>query len=105
MYAEKAYYKIVGPYYTTKGSITPAQSIPVPTYCAEAASGMYIFKFWLIDVQLPTSIAIGSATTTVPTAYGLMTAYGPGAMVQARAYSTSSGAGSGQAITCWVTKS
>jgi hypothetical protein len=105
LYAEKAYYKVLAPMFTTKGSILAQQSIPVPTYCAAASAARYIFRFWILDVQLLSSVAIGSTTTTVPTAYGMVTALGPGVMVQATAYSTSSGVGSGQAITCWATKS
>jgi len=105
LYAEKAFYKQIGPFYTSKGSIASPPAIQVPVYDAAAASGGYIFRFWILDMQREANVQIGSTTTTIPTAYGMMTSYGPGAMVQATAYSTSSGKGSGSAIVCWATKS
>ena len=102
LYAEKAFYKPLTAMYTTKGSICDPAAIQVPVYDAAASAGKYIFKFWIIDFQLESSFAIGSSSTTVPTAYGMITAFGPAAMIQARAYTTSSGAGSNQAITCWA---
>jgi hypothetical protein len=104
LYAEKAFYKPLTAMYTTKGSICDPPAIQVPVYDAAAATGSYIFKFWIIDFQLESSFAIGSSSTTVPTAYGMITAFGPAAMVQARAYTTVSGLANNQAITCWASK-
>lgn len=103
LYAEKGFYKVLTPTYTSKGSKAEfTVNVPIDSSSATASTA-YLFKFWLIDMQDPANVAIGSVTTTVATAYGFVTAYGPGAMIQASAYSTSSGASSGRILQAYAT--
>jgi hypothetical protein len=103
LYAEKAFYKVIGPYYPAKGAKSSfSVNIPINS-AAAAASTAFLSKLWVIDLQNPDNVAIGSVSTSVPTAYGFVTAYGPGAMVQAKAYTTSSGAGSGNVLQVYIT--
>lgn len=100
--SEKAFYYMVDAEregtYTSKGSKMDFKvRIPVDSSAAASSSG-FMFKIWAIDMQLEANVAIGSVSTTVPTAYGFVTAYGPGAMIQASAYSTSSGAATGRIL-------
>lgn len=103
LYAEKAFYKPIGPYYPSKGSkIDFTVNIPIDS-AAAASSTAFLFRVWIIDMQRTANVAIGSVTTTMPTAYGFINAYGPQAAIQARAYTTSSGAGSGEALRVYCT--
>lgn len=105
LYNEKAFaYDItanMGEQYGQKG-VKDEWSIPIPIW-SQADNTEYLFKLWCIDMQKPESVAAGYTTTTVPTAYGFLTAYGPGAMLQASAYTTSSGAGSGRILQSYLT--
>lgn len=107
LYTEVAYYYDVtanlGPQYPTKGSKLDL-SIPIPIDATAAtASTEYLFKLWAMDCQPQSDVSIGATTTSLPTAYGMITAYGPGALVQASAYTTSSGAGSGRILQVYLT--
>lgn len=101
--AEKAFYKVITPQYTTKGSKMDFNvKIPVDSSAATGSTA-YVFKIWIIDFQNVESVEIGSVTTSAPTAYGFVTAYGPGVMIYAKAYSTSSGAGAGHVLKSYLT--
>ncbi len=102
--SEKAFYKPLSAWYITKGS-TWTQPIQIPVYDAAAAAGRYIFRFWVLDNQLLSNVAIGSSSSTIPTAYGFISYYGLSAFIYARPYTVSSGAGSAAAMTCWLVKS
>ena len=107
LYTEKAYYYDVtanmGPQYPTKGSkLSFTVTIPIDASAA-TASTEYLWKLWTLDCQLESDVAVGATTTSLPTAYGMVTAYGPGALVQATAYSTSSGAGTGRILQVYLT--
>lgn len=107
LYTEVAYYYDVtarmGPQYPSKGSkLSFTIDIPIDATAA-TASTEYLFKVWAIDCQPESDVAVGATTTSLPTAYGMVTAYGPGALIQASAYTTSSGAGSGRILQVYLT--
>lgn len=103
LYAEKAFYKVLDPEYPAKGfKVDFSINIPIDSSAA-ASSTKFLFKFWIIDIQYEPNVQIGSVTTSIPTAYGFITSYGPGAMIQAKAYSTSSGAGTGEVLRVYCT--
>lgn len=107
LYTEKAFYYDVtanmGPLYPTKGSKL-AFTVPIPIDATAAtASTAYLFKVWAMDCQLESDVAVGATTTSLPTAYGMVTSYGPGALIQASAYTASSGAGSGRLLQVYLT--
>jgi hypothetical protein len=107
LYTEVAYYYDItanmGPQYPSKGSkLTFTVDIPIDA-AAAAASTEFLFKVWVMDIQLESDVAVGATSTSIPTAYGMVTSYGPGALIQASAYSTSSGAGSGRILQSYLT--
>jgi hypothetical protein len=100
---EKAFYKKLGPYYTTKGSKVDFKvKIPLDT-SAVVASSVGLFKLWVLDFQLEQNVAIGSVTTAIPTVYGFLGEYGPDAAIYASAFSTSSGASTGRVLQSYLT--
>jgi len=58
-------------------------------------------KLWLQDMQYVPNIAIGAATTTLPTVYGFVSNYGIDATIFAKAFATSSGAGTDVVLTMY----
>jgi hypothetical protein len=103
LYAQKAFYKPIGPFFAPKGS-TMNFAIPIPIDSSSAAKATkYEFEFWIIDMQNPTSIGIGTMTTGAPTAYGFITQYGLSACEQTYAYTTSSGKATQQQVTAFLT--
>lgn len=103
LYAEKAFYKPMDAIFPTKGS-KGQFTIDIPIDATAAgASTEYLWKFWIIDFQYEPNVATGSVTTTVPTVYGGVTAYGLGAMIYATAYTTSSGAGATEVLRVYLT--
>jgi len=103
LYGEKAYFKTIGPFYTTKGALWTADNL-IPVYCgASGNSERGVIKLYVIDIQLTPNIAIGACqNTTIPTAYGMVSAYGPGAFNEIYGYQVSSGAASGPMLTDWI---
>lgn len=107
LYAEKAFYydltENMDGQMPAKGQILEfSVNIPFDPSAAAVATA-FLTKVWAIDIQNPDNVAIGSSTTTVLTAQGMVTAYGPGAMIQASAYTASSGAGSGRILQAYIT--
>jgi hypothetical protein len=111
LYNEKAFYKILyAGAVELSGTMFPAQgskakwelSIPIVTTNA-ATSTEYVFKFYLADMANPSSLAIGTDSTTMPTAYGMVTAYGIGARIQNTAFTISSGAAATEQLRTYVT--
>lgn len=103
LYAEKAFYTEFEPTFPTKGA-KGRRTIEIPIDASGAATSTeFLFSFWLIDVTYEEDLRIGSTTTTCPTAYGGVTAYGVAAKIYATAYSTSSGAGTGEVLCVYVT--
>jgi hypothetical protein len=91
LYAEKGFYLQIGPYFAPKGQkLTTSITIPINSQNAQGSTG-YKFKFWIVDVQSPTAMQLGTVSTSVPTAYGFLTQYGPTTVVEPMAYTTSSG--------------
>lgn len=107
LYAEKGFYydvtKNMGPQYTSKGSKHDFSVDIGIDATAAAASTAFLFRLWALDVQLESDVSVGSTSTSLPTAYGFVTAYGPGALIQAKAYTTSSGAGTGFIMYVYIT--
>ena len=103
LYAEKAFYKVLDPIVPTTGQKAADNYISIPVYCSAAArSTMYMFRFWVLDLQQTSNVAIGSTTTSVPAAYGV-SQIGPGAVIHNRAYSVSGGSSATPQIQCFVT--
>ena len=100
--SEVAYYCIVPEQIPRKGSDFEL-NIPLPIDASAASSStQYTFKVWLIDFQLESDIASGTCTSSVPSAYGMVGEYGLDAMIFARPYATSSGAGTTQVLTAVI---
>lgn len=101
--AEKAFYKVLDAHFPTKGSKVDFKvEIPIDSSAA-SSSTEYLFKLWCIDINLPSNIAIGSCSSSVPSVWGFLTAYGPGDTIQSRAYSTSAGAGTNEILRAYFT--
>jgi hypothetical protein len=102
LYAEKGFYYVLPEIIPQNGDkFNKEFEIPIDASGA-VTSTEYTFKMWVIDFQKVSSLRdSGTSTTTVPNKYGMLNEFGLDAMIHARAYSTSSGAGSGQALT-WV---
>jgi hypothetical protein len=96
--SEKAFYKVVDPQEPIKGDNFELYiNVPLDTTAAATSTG-FSANFWLIDMQKEANVAIGSVSTSVPTAYGFIGEFGIDALIYAKAYSTSSGASTGFAI-------
>ena len=94
---EKAFYKVIPPQIPVSGSKW-SLDIEIPIDASALSAGTaYSAKIWIIDFQLEDNVAIGSVSTTVPTAYGVGE-YGLDSMIYPRAYSTSSGASTGMVL-------
>lgn len=103
LYAEKGFYKPVGPYFAPKGQkASLSLSIPIDSSNAAKAT-QYRFRFWIIDMQNPNSLPSGSMVTTIPTAYGFIYQYGIAACEQTYAYSTSSGSSATSQLAAYLT--
>jgi len=101
--AEKAFYTVI-PAQIPVRSQKIQFSVKIPVDAASAASATkYIFKFWLIDNQVPAYVAQGSSSTGIPTAYGIVNEYGLDATIFARALTVSSGAGATEILRVYVT--
>jgi hypothetical protein len=103
LYAEKGFYTTIGPYVPISGQYPAQVNIQVPVYAGSAAgSTMYEFKFWLMDIQLLSNVAMGVTSTTAPTAYGVYQ-LGPGQVEGDSGFSTSSGKGATNQDECFLT--
>jgi hypothetical protein len=60
-----------------------------------AGSTAFSMNVWILDCQLLSNVAMGTTSGSVPTAYGCVGEFGIDAINHPRAYTTSSGAGSG----------
>lgn len=99
--SEKAFYYKLPALVPLKGNDFEKDfEIPVDASAAGSSSGYY-FKAWCLDFQLEDNVAIGSTSSSVPSAYGMIGEFGLDAIIFARAYSTSSGAGANQVLS-WV---
>lgn len=103
LYTEVGYYKVIGPYYPAKGHKTDMSVEISLDATAAAGSTAFLFKFWLVDMHEMSDLANGHSSTTVATAYGFMTAYGPGAKMHNTAFTTSSGAGATEQLRVYLT--
>jgi hypothetical protein len=91
LYAEKGFYKPIGPFFAPKGaSVRFSITIPIDSSNAPKST-KYRFAFWIIDIQNPNSLPSGTMSTTMPSAYGFIYQYGPTTMVQPYKYTTGSG--------------
>jgi hypothetical protein len=103
LYAEKGFYRAIGPFFAPKGGTMSFQiSIPIDSSNAPTAT-KYKFSFWVIDMQNPNSLPGGSMHTTIPTAYGFIYQYGLAACEQTYAYTTGSGASATSQLQAYLT--
>jgi hypothetical protein len=101
LYAEVAFYKVIDPIVPVKGeSFSAKVDLPIDATAAAASSGFY-FKVWLIDFQLEENVRAGSPSTSIPVAQGFIYEFGIDAVIYARAFAASSGAGANQVLS-WV---
>jgi hypothetical protein len=103
LYAEKGFFKVLEPAFPAKGQ-KPGWSVDIPIDCAAAtAATAYKFSVWLNDCQNLDNVASVGTSTSYPTAYGFVTAYGVGAVVQNTALTFSSGAGATMQLMAYIT--
>jgi hypothetical protein len=103
LYAEKGFYKYLAPQFTTKGSVLTF-SLPIPIDASNCPkTTKYKFSFWILDNQNPNGVALGTTSTTMPSAYGFIIAYGPQTVLQTMRYTSSSGAGATAQLETYVT--
>jgi hypothetical protein len=96
--SEVAFYKEIPMQMPSKGNDFEVWiELPIDSSAA-SSSTTYAFKAWILDFQLEDNVAIGSVSTSIPTAYGMITEFGIDAIIHARAYATSSGAGTTQVL-------
>lgn len=101
--AEKAWYHVVSEQIPVQGDKF-SYDIKLPIDSSGASSTTdYTFKVWVLDMQLISNIEDGSSSSSVPSSYGGISQYGLDAIVHAKAYSTTSGAGTGQVLTFVLT--
>jgi hypothetical protein len=96
--SEVAFYKTIPEQVPTKGQKFSLDITIQIDASALSDSTAYNMKVWVIDFQLLSNVAIGAVSTGIPTAYGMVGEYGIDAVIFAKAYSTSSGASSGEII-------
>jgi hypothetical protein len=103
LYAEKGFYYVMPAQIPAKGEkFSFTLEIPLDMTGVSGTS-QWMFRIWIIDFQAETNVQSGSVSATVPSAYGCVGEYGLDAMIFARGYSTSSGAGSGEVISAQAT--
>jgi hypothetical protein len=103
LYAEKGFYKLLTPQFTGKNSVLTF-SIPIPIDASNAAKATkYKFSFWILDCENPNAVALGTTSTSAPTAYGFITAYGPQSIIEPMGYTSSSGAGATPQLEAYIT--
>jgi hypothetical protein len=99
---EVAYYKVLNEPFPQSG-MTNSFTVSIPM-SVTADSTKYKFSAWLLDCQnLDTLASQGSTTTAMPTAYGFVTSYGVGAVVQAVALTISNGASATPQLEAYIT--
>lgn len=106
LYAEKGFWKDVSNMagtFPSKGN-SPKWSVDIPIDArAATASTEYLFKVYVNDCQKLSQISEVGTSTAVPSAYGFVTSYGVGAVLQNRALTLSSGAGSTEMLRVYLT--
>jgi len=101
--AEVAFYKVLEPMIPNRGDkFIASEKIPIDASAA-ASSTAFVFKIWMLDLQIPAYVASGSTTTSIPTAYGLANEYGIDAVIFAVALTVSSGAGATEVLRAYIT--
>lgn len=103
LYAEKGFYKELSPAFPAKGQ-KPGWTVEIPMDCASAAAATaFKVSIWVNDCQNLDNVAALGTSTSVPVAYGFVTSYGVGAVVQNTATTFSSGAGATMQLEAYVT--
>jgi hypothetical protein len=103
LYAEKGFYKELSPAFPAKGQ-KAGWSVEIPIDCASAtAATAYKVSIWVVDCQNLDNVAALGTSTSVPTAYGFVTAYGVGEVLQNTAVTFSSGAGATMQLEAYLT--
>jgi hypothetical protein len=98
---EVAYYGVVNANVPAKGNKADF-SIPIAMH-VQPDSTKYKFSVWLMDGQDLGTIGTSGTTTTIPTAYGFIGAYGVAAVVQNDGLTVSSGASATPQLCTWIT--
>jgi hypothetical protein len=103
LYNEKAFYKVLTPTFPVKGqSFGFSVSIPIDASSAVAAT-QYRFCFWLNDGQNLGIVGTAGTSAALPTAYGFVTAYGIGAVVQSPVITISTGTSATMQLMTYLT--
>lgn len=103
LYAEKGFFKVLEPAFPTKGQKAGwSVNIPIDSTAATAATE-YKVSIWVNDCQNLDNLASVGPTSAYPTAYGFVTAYGVGAILQTPVLTYSSGAGATMQLMAYVT--
>jgi hypothetical protein len=103
LYAEKGWLKEISPAFPAKGNKAGwAVKIPINSQAATASTA-YKVSVWLNDCQNLDNVATVGTSTSYPTAYGFVTAYGVGAVVPNTALTFSSGAGATMQLMAYLT--
>jgi hypothetical protein len=106
LYAERGFWKDIS---NLAGSMpakgnTAKWSVNLPIDANSAtASTAYLFKVYVNDCQKLSQISEVGTSTSVPSAYGFVTSYGVGAVLQNLAMTTSSGAGATEMLRVYLT--
>lgn len=101
--AEKGFYKKINPQVPLRGNeFELDMEFPVDASAA-TTSTQYNFRLWVLDMQNEDNLKIGSTSSSVPSVYGMIGEFGIDTIIFARAYSTSSGVGSGQVLSWRIT--
>ena len=99
--SEIAYYGVVNPTVPAKGSKGDF-SIPISMH-VNPDSTKYKFSVWLLDCQDLGTIGSSGTSTTIPSVYGFVGAYGVAAVVQNDGLTVSSGASATPQLCTWIT--
>lgn len=98
--ASAVFYKVLDPLIPQRGKkFSTSLEITVDA-SGLSSSTAYCMKAWVLDIQLPSNVAIGTTSATVPTVYGMMTALGCTTPIHARALTVSGGAAATWQLFC-----
>jgi enamine deaminase RidA (YjgF/YER057c/UK114 family) len=101
--AEVAYYYVLPSIIPLRGDkFVHTVTFPIDASAAASAT-KFVFKVWMLDMQVPSYVETGSTSTSIPTAYGFIGEYGIDAVIFARALTVTTGAGDNEVLRAYVT--
>jgi hypothetical protein len=101
--AEVGFYYILPAIIPTRGDkFVELIDFPVDSSAA-ATSTEFIFKIWILDLQVESYLMQGSSSSSVPTAYGFLNEFGIDAIIYARALTITSNAGDNEVHRAYIT--